>query len=357
MGLADKLAALEEELARTQKNKATEFHIGILKSKIAKLRKELSSPKKSKSSGSGFAIKKEQDATIALVGLPSTGKSTILNALTGAKSKTASYAFTTLSCIPGVFEYKGAKIQVLDLPGIVEGASRGTGRGKEVIAAAKASDLIVLVLDVFDPFYRDKLIYELYEAGIRLDKNPPKISIEKKSSGGIKIVSFQKQDISNELIIGILKEYSIHNANIILQQKISVDDLIDFLAGGRVYIPSLTVINKIDLGTDKLKDVNYEYVPLSAQTSQGLDELKEKIFQKLNLIRVYTKSKFNKVDDVPLMIKKGSSVAEVCKKLHRDLLKLFKYALVWGKSVKFPGQRVGLDHILQDGDIVQIIKK
>jgi ribosome-interacting GTPase 1 len=357
MGLADKLKELEEELARTQKNKATEFHIGILKSKIAKIKKELSAPKKSKSSAGGFSVKKAGDATIALIGLPSTGKSTLLNALTGSKSKTAHYAFTTLNCVPGVLNYKGAKIQILDLPGIIEGAKDGTGRGKEILAAAKSADLILFVLDVFDPFYRDKLINELFASGFRIDKTPPNISIEKKSSGGINIISFVKQDISNELIVGVLKEYSIHNATIILKEKILVDDLIDVLVANRIYVPSLTVINKIDLDRSILNKIPYEFIPISAQTKEGLDVLKEKIFDKLNLIRVYTKTKFNKSDDVPLMIRKGQTVGDVCKKIHKDLFKFFKYALIWGRSAKYPAQRVGLDHILEDGDTIQIFTK
>lgn len=358
MGLVDKLKELEEELARTQKNKATEFHIGILKSKIAKIKKELLAPKKSGKKSGGFAIKKSGDATVALVGLPSTGKSTLLNALTGANSKTASYSFTTLNCIPGVLSYKGAKIQILDLPGIIEGAKDGTGRGKEVISAAKNADLILLVLDVFDPFYRNKLISELYASSIRLDASPPKISIEKKKSGGISISSLVKeQDISPNTLVGILKEYGIFNANVTLYEKISTDSFIDFLDGSRVYLPSLTVINKIDLDKSILKKIDYEFIPVSAQTKEGLDLLKEKIFQKLNLIRVFTKTKFKDSDNIPLMIKKGQSVADVCKKLHKELYNSFKYALVWGKSAKHPAQKVGLNHILEDGDIIQIIKK
>ncbi|MCM8830693.1 MAG: GTP-binding protein [Candidatus Omnitrophica bacterium] len=358
MGLADKLKELEEELARTQKNKATEFHIGILKSKIAKIKKELAGPKKSAKKSSGFSIKKSGDATVALVGLPSTGKSTLLNALTGAKSKTAHYSFTTLNCIPGILNYKGAKIQILDLPGIIAGAKDGVGRGKEVISAAKSADLILLVLDVFDPFYREKLVSELYASSIRLDSSPPKISLEKKKSGGVSINSLVKeQGISNETIVGILKEYGIFNANLILHEKIFTDDLIDFLDGSRVYIPSLTVINKIDLDNSVLKKLEYDFIAVSAQTGEGLTELKEKIFQKLNLIRVYTKSKFNEIDNVPLMIKKGQTIADVCKKLHKELYINFKYALVWGKSVKYPAQKVGLNHVLEDEDIIQIIKK
>ncbi|MCX8162966.1 MAG: GTP-binding protein [Candidatus Micrarchaeota archaeon] len=357
MGLVDKLKELEEELARTQKNKATEFHIGVLKSKIAKIKKELSSPKKAGKRSTGFLIKKAGDATVALVGLPSTGKSTLLNALTGARSKTAEYAFTTLNCIPGTLDYKGAKIQILDLPGIVEGAKDGVGRGKEVIAAAKAADLILLVLDVFQPFFRDKLVKELYNSGIRLDSSPPQISLEKRKTGGIQITSMVKeQGITDKLIIAILKEYSIFNAHIILHQKITEDELIDFLDKTAVYIPSITVINKIDL-KEPPADINFDYIAISAQNNVGLDLLKEKIFQKLNLIRIYTRSKFREEDDIPLMIRKGQTVADVCKKIHKDLYANFKYALVWGKSVKFPAQKVGLEHVLEDGDVIQIIKK
>lgn len=77
------------------------------------------------------------DARIALVGFPSVGKSTLLSKITKTKSEVAAYSFTTLTAIPGVLEYGGAEIQILDLPGIIEGASEGKGRGRQVISAAK----------------------------------------------------------------------------------------------------------------------------------------------------------------------------------------------------------------------------
>jgi ribosome-interacting GTPase 1 len=79
------------------------------------------------------------DARIALVGFPSVGKSTFLSKITKTKSEIAAYSFTTLTAIPGVLEYGGAEIQILDLPGIIEGASEGKGRGRQVISAAKVS--------------------------------------------------------------------------------------------------------------------------------------------------------------------------------------------------------------------------
>ena len=112
---------------------ATEYHLGLLKAKLAKYRSQLLEPsKKSGEKGEGFDVLKSGDARVALIGFPSVGKSTLLSTLTKTQSEAASYEFTTLTCIPGVIEYKGANIQLLDLPGIIEGASQGKGRGKQV---------------------------------------------------------------------------------------------------------------------------------------------------------------------------------------------------------------------------------
>ncbi|KAG0723929.1 putative GTP-binding protein C02F5.3 [Chionoecetes opilio] len=111
----------------------TEYHLGVLKAKLAKYRSQLLEPQGKKGEkGDGFDVMKSGDARVALIGFPSVGKSTLLSTLTNTQSVAASYEFTTLTCIPGVIEYKGANIQLLDLPGIIEGASQGKGRGRQV---------------------------------------------------------------------------------------------------------------------------------------------------------------------------------------------------------------------------------
>ncbi|HPR67231.1 MAG TPA: 50S ribosome-binding GTPase, partial [Methanothrix sp.] len=173
----EQIQAIEEEIFSTQKNKATEHHIGKLKAKIAKLKAQQELQKMKGAGGSkGYYVKKSGDATVALVGYPSVGKSSLLNRLTGSYAEVASYQFTTLEVIPGVMDYKGAKIQILDMPGIIKGASRGKGRGREVITAARAADIILLMGDVYN-FRLDVLERELYDAGIRLDKDPPDITL------------------------------------------------------------------------------------------------------------------------------------------------------------------------------------
>ena len=112
-----KIKELETEYARTQKNKATETHLGILKAKLSKLRRELteagSAGKKGGGAGErGFEVSKSGDTRVGLVGFPSVGKSTLLTKLTGTFSLAAGYEFTTLTAIPGTMHYRGAKIQV-----------------------------------------------------------------------------------------------------------------------------------------------------------------------------------------------------------------------------------------------------
>ena len=359
MGSADKLKELEEELARTQKNKATEYHIGILKSKIAHLKKAIAAPKKSGVSTASFDVKKSGDATVVFIGLPSTGKSTMLNALTGAKSKIAAYYFTTLTVVPGALDYRGAKIQLLDLPGVIAGAKEGSGRGREVLAVARNADLVLLLLDVFDPYYRPKLIEELEGIGLRVDKSPPNILIHPKLRGGVNIhATVPLTHLNERMIIGILHENGIHNAEVMLRQDCTVDEFIDVLVGTRKYPVSLTVLNKIDLVQPAfLKAIPYSFVPISAEKGQGIEDLKAAIWQKLKLIRIYTKRRSEEADSVPMMMRNGSTIADACERLHRDLKKLFRYAQVWGPSAKFPGQKVGLEHVLQDGDVLCVYKR
>lgn len=113
-------------------------------------------------------------------------QSTLLTNLSGVHSEVAAYDFTTLTTVPGVIQYKGAKIQLLDLPGIIEGARDGKGRGRQVIAVARTCSLIYVVLDVLKPLVHKRIIEkELEGFGIRLNKQPPNITFRRKDKGGI----------------------------------------------------------------------------------------------------------------------------------------------------------------------------
>lgn len=145
-------------MARTQRNKATAGHLGLLKARLAKLRRELITPKGGGggTGEAGFEVAKTGDARVGFVGFPSVGKSTLLSNLAGVYSEVAAYEFTTLTTVPGCIKYKGAKIQLLDLPGIIEGAKDGKGRGRQVIAVARTCNLIFMVLDVLKPLHHKR---------------------------------------------------------------------------------------------------------------------------------------------------------------------------------------------------------
>ncbi len=365
MGIPEKIKAIQDEMARTQINKATEHHIGLLKAKIAKLKKEQESnaTKKSAVKNDGFDVRRTGDATVVFIGLPSVGKSTLLNRLTGSKSTIGAFQFTTLTVVPGMLHHRGSMIQVLDLPGIIKGASTGKGLGKRILSVARSADLVLLVLDVFQPYHEDVLINELGNIGIRLNQRPPNILIEKSSSGGIAIAQQVKlTKISEKLVKQILNVYGIVSARVVIREDITSEQLIDYLAGNKTYAKSLTILNKIDL-VDKefLEDfrskVKTEVIPVSADSDINVEKLKDLIYEKLDFIRIYMRPKGGETDyEEPLIARKGDRIGDICNKLHRNMKKDFRYALVWGKSVKFGGQRVGLQHELIDEDVLTIVK-
>jgi small GTP-binding protein len=367
MSTLEKIKEIEYEMSRTQRNKATETHLGLLKAKLAKLRRELLSQSTGGSGGKGgdgFDVSKSGDARIGLIGFPSVGKSTLLNKLTSTKSETASYEFTTLTCIPGVIQYKGAKIQLLDLPGIIEGAKDGKGRGKQVISTARTCNLILIVLDAAKPLTHKRVIErELEGFGIRINKKPPNIIFKKKDKGGFNLMSTTPLTHLNEDICReILREYKSPSADIIVKCDATVDELIDVIEGNRVYIPCIYALNKIDQITIQELDIIDRIphcVPVCAEFEWNLDSLLDKIWEYLDLIRLYTKPKGQLVDfsEPVILPRTRNTVKDFCYRIHKQLVKDFRYAWVWGESVKFSPQKVGKDHRLVDEDIVQIVKK
>lgn len=356
---------IEDEIFNTQKNKATEHHIGKLKAKLAKLKADIEKRKSAGAKGKGFAVKKSGDATVGLIGYPNIGKSTLLNQITDAKSRVGDYDFTTLDAIPGMMKYNGAKIQILDLPGLIAGASDGKGRGREVVSAIRNVDLILFMIDAQLEYDNVELMnQELYKAGIRLNQKKPDIVIKKTGKGGINVTSTIKLTFLDEsLIKSISSEYLI-NADIVVRENITEDQLIDVFISNRIYVPGIVVINKIDLIPEKelqkkinsIKQRGWMTVAISALNGFGLNRLKETIFSELNFICIYMKPIGKQVDlNEPLILKKDATVEDVCSKLHRDFKRKFRYASVSGPSAKHDVQKVGLDHVLKDGDILTII--
>ncbi|KAI9307766.1 developmentally-regulated GTP-binding protein 1 [Cunninghamella echinulata] len=365
MSVVERIKEIENEMAKTQKNKATSYHLGQLKAKLAKLKREILTPTGGGGGGGvGFDVAKTGVARIGFVGFPSVGKSTLMSKLTGTHSEVGAYEFTTLTTVPGIIQYKGAKLQILDLPGIIEGAKDGKGRGRQVIAVARTCSLIFIVLDVLKPMTDKRIIEkELEGFGIRLNKKPPAIIFKKKEKGGINMTNtVPLTQITPEEVKAVLSEYRIHNADISFKEDSSIDDLIDVVEGNRIYIPCIYVLNKIDQISIEELDLIYKIpnaVPICANHEWNFDELLETMWQKLALVRIYTKPKGKLPDyEQPVVLTSDKcSVEDFCSSIHKAIIEQFRCAYVWGSSVKHNPQKVGKEHILQDEDVVQIVKK
>jgi len=357
--LNEKIQEFEEELRKTKYNKRTQSAVGLLKAKIARLKGEKSSKASTKVHAQGWSIRKSGDATAVLVGFPSVGKSTLINKITGAESRVGHYEFTTLNVIPGSLEYENVKIQIFDVPGLVEGASKGKGRGREVLGAIGIADLVILMVDATKPRQLKVMQNELNESRIRLNQKKPDVKIIKKATGGINISSVKLTKTNKQIIISVLRELKYNNAEVIIRDNIDVDQLIDVIEDNRKYLHSLIILNKIDLvSKERLEELKKKLKPdamISAEKSIGLEELKKKIFDKLDLVRIYCKEVSKPADlSVPLVLKGQANLRDACIKLHKDFITKFKFARLWGKSVKFDGQKIlNLKHKLKDGDVVE----
>ncbi len=352
---------LEEEISGTKYNKKTQGHIGLVKAKLARIKEDYQKKASGKGKSEGFSVRRTGDATVILVGFPSVGKSTLLNAITNANSPVGAYAFTTLTCIPGLLEYDNAKIQVLDVPGIVEGAATGRGRGREVLACAQSADLVVILLDVFHPEHMEVVKNEIYETGLRINQRHPQVKISRKPRGGIDIgLTVKLEKISEEAIRAILREFRLENSSIVVREDITDDQLIDVIEGNKKYVPAITVLNKIDMvdkkELERIKEIVNPDICISAEKRMGTDELKSMIFKKLEFIRIFCKEAGKKADmGVPLIMRKDNTLKDVCLKLHKEFTSKFRFARLWGKSAKFEGMIVRkLEHKLEDNDIVEI---
>ena len=366
MGLEEEIEAIQEEISSTPYNKSTEAHIGRLKAKLAEKKEKLEN-QSSAGGGQGYAVQKHGDATVAFVGFPSVGKSTLLNALTAADSEVGDYEFTTLNVEPGMLKHNGANIQLLDVPGLIEGAAGGRGGGKEVLSVVRTADLVVFVISVFEIDQYDRLKQELYNNKIRLDQEPPSISVARKGRGGIRITSSVDLELGEETIKEVLRERGVVNADVTIREQLNVDRLIDGVMDNRVYATSIATVNKVDLiEPEYAETVNEQLrergldpddvVFISAEDERGLESLKDSIFNALGLIRIYMDKPGRGPDyEEPLVLREGDTIEIACERLGGDLDQRFRFARVSGPSAKHDEQQVGKDHVLADEDVLRLI--
>jgi len=359
---AEKSRYLEEYISCIPKHKGTEHERGMLKKKLALLRENIEKKAKGAGGAQEINVRKQGAAQIVFAGFPNAGKSSLLRAITNSDAKVASYAFTTISPNVGMLDVHDVSIQLVDLPGLISGAADNKGMGKRFLTVMRNSDVIAFFLAMDDhPLDRlDRLMHEFDAAGIRLNQEKPDIKIYKKGCGGINLLGEHLLRFEKAEALETCRQFGILNADIRINRSIGFEDFVDALDKSTVWKKAFVILNKTDVA--KLEDAkrvvklikmryNLPTIPISIKAGENLEKLKETIWAICGLMRIYTSTSPN---SEPIVMPNGSTIIEAAVKIHKDFAEKFKFAKVWGKSVKYPGQRVGKDHLLVDGDIIEL---
>jgi len=303
----ERITCLEEFIAIIPKHKGTDRLRADLRRKLSKL-KDASQTKKGVSRReSAFQIDREGAGQVALVGPANVGKSALVAALTNATPKVSAAPFTTWQPTPGMMEAENIQIQLIDTPPLDSDYI-----DPELMPLIRRADLILLVVDV--------------------QTNPI-------------------QQLENT--IALLEEH--HIAPLRLKERYAAEQRMTF-------VPLLVLANKTDDESTEevfelfceLLEEEWPVLPVSATTGHNLDRFKKAVFERLEIVRVYTKAPGKKPDfTAPFVLKKGGTVEELAGKVHKDFLENLQAAMVWG-SAAYDGQMVGRDHVLQDGDVVEL---
>jgi developmentally-regulated GTP-binding protein 2 len=218
-----------------------------------------------------------------------------------------------------------------------------------------------MVLDASKAMIQKKLLTaEMDACHIRLNQRPPDISIKKKKTGGVAFTATcELTHIDEKQVKSLLHMYKIHNADILFREDATVQQFIDVLLGCAVYVPCVYVINKVDTihlqEVDQMARMPYTCV-ISAHHKWNLDMMLDMVWNNMDVIRVYTKPQGRRPEfSEPLILRRGATIKDVCMQIHRTFASRFKYALAWGSSAKHQPQRVGISHVLEDEDVVQLM--
>ncbi len=367
--IEEKIRALEEFLSAVPKHKGTENLLLWARRRLAELREELERRRSKRSGGGGprFFVEKSGAAQVVVIGPPNVGKSLLVQRLTGAKTHVADYPFSTTLPVPGMLQYQDIQFQLVDTPPLTDSAPQYVPR---IVGLARNADGIILVVGLDDDpvaQYEDiKRI--LKEHGVLIEK-PRGIVRVKKGAGAAGVQVRLRGRIVDGTIADVeklLASYRIYSAVVEIEGEVTLDEIEEAIFKPLDYRPTLVLANKVDLpGAARRYRELYEHLkgrgiglmPVSALRGYNLDKIGEVLFKMLRIIRVYTKQPNGDVAKQPLILRRGATVLDAARKIHSDLAKYFLYAKIWGPSAKYPGERVGPDHVLEDGDIVEIHAK
>ena len=290
----EKIRALETMLAIMPKHKGTDKLRADLRRRMSKLSEELETKFVVGKKGLSYQVKREGAGQAVLLGLPNVGKSQLLSAITNATPEVADYPFTTQTPIPGMMGFENIQIQIVDIPPITNQESQPW-----LVNLLRSTDILLILVDLgSEPLNQVETVLQELN----------KLNIEPMAKSVLVIGNKGDLDNASENYRRLSAKY----------------------------------------------DAQFPLITISAKEGTGLEELREGIYQALDVIRVYTKAPGRKADfDEPVVLERGSTVADAAEAVHKDFRDKLKYALVWG-SGKFNGQKVKREHTLEDGDIIEL---
>lgn len=306
--LEEKLAALKDMLSLVPKHKGTERLRVDLKKRLTKLQQEIQKRPKVTRARSFEHIEREGAGQVVLAGLPNSGKSTLLATVTNARPEIADYPFSTFCPTVGMMPFEDIQIQLIDLPPLSEFTEPW------VFSLIRQADAVALTVDLSQPDPASDVLQAM-----------------------------EILERARILLIGTKQPCPPEAKGIGIKKK------------------ALLVATKLDAlsapgALQALEELfgEYKLVAISAKSKQGLEDLGRALFDLLEIVRVYTKKPGQPPSkDAPYILPRGGTVLQVAKAIHHELAWRFQYARVWG-SAEFPGQRVERDHVVRDGDIIEI---
>jgi len=315
----ERLDCLKELLRTIPKHKGTEHLQADIKKRIKQLTEELAGPKKGgHRSGPSHVVRPEGAAQICLLGPPNAGKSSLHVRLTGSHSDIGPYPYTTHEPVVGMLPFEDVHFQLVDLPPV-----SGDFMEPWLVNTLQPADGVMLVIDVSDPDCLEQvpaLLKRLARRKVFLRASWPGLGAAKADAA----------DDAEELF--------------------------------HLNLPTVLIANKSDLDPDpeevmileELLGLRFPALTVSAETGDGLDELGAFLFRALEIVRVYTKTPGKPADSgKPFTVRRGDTVLDVARQVHRDIARDMKFARMWGEDV-FDGQQVGPDHVVADGDTVEL---
>ncbi len=305
----EKLDALDEMMATIPKHKGTEKMRAMIKTNISKIKASMQSRPAVARHGPSFHVEKSGAGQVAVIGPPNSGKSSLVAALTGAQPEVGDYPYTTRAPGPYMMKFENILIQLVDTPPIAPEDVES-----DVVEVVKAADAVLLVVDLADQDSADvveKLLANLKERRVEFIAADQPLPAER--------TQFVKRAIAP--------------AN-----KCDAPEAPDNLLFLKEYFGDRLTLQ-----------------PVSASRGDGIEDLRREIFLFLDIIRTYSKVPGKKPTfDDPFALKKGTTVGEMARAVHKDFVEKFKYARVWRKDSLYQGQSVNRDFVLEDGDVVEL---